>query len=167
MAEISVPACPIPIHQTKLTIANPQPMGMLMPQMPVPFMNSQPMAMVITPVRVKAIAKPTNQPKEVGRVRTMELILSVTEPKVCPGPRTGVSRRICGESIGGWPALMRSPIQGSDCARLQDSWYAGAHSIPPGLCNFAVGRAAWRLGYWGRWHYRKRWLGRGKLVRRL
>src|SRR6266536_4338181 len=29
IAEIRVPAWPIPIHQTKLTIANPQPAGML------------------------------------------------------------------------------------------------------------------------------------------
>jgi hypothetical protein len=39
MAEMSVPACPIPIHHTKLTIAKPHPMGMLMPQMPVPLIN--------------------------------------------------------------------------------------------------------------------------------
>ena len=39
MAEISVPAWPIPIHQTKLTMANPQPTGMLMPQMPTPLTN--------------------------------------------------------------------------------------------------------------------------------
>ncbi len=37
MAEISVPACPIPIHHTKLTMANPQPMGMVTPQMPDSF----------------------------------------------------------------------------------------------------------------------------------
>ena len=36
MAEISVPACPMPIHQTKLTMSKPQPTGMLTPQMPVP-----------------------------------------------------------------------------------------------------------------------------------
>ena len=29
MAEISVPAWPMPIHQTKLTIANPQPIGIV------------------------------------------------------------------------------------------------------------------------------------------
>ena len=40
MAEISVPAWPMPIHQTKLTIAKPQPTGMLMPQMPMPLTNS-------------------------------------------------------------------------------------------------------------------------------
>ncbi len=39
MAEISVPAWPIPIHQTKLVIAKAQAMGMLMPQMPTPKAN--------------------------------------------------------------------------------------------------------------------------------
>src|SRR5579875_2968435 len=34
IAEISVPAWPIPIHHTKLTIANPQPTGILTAQMP-------------------------------------------------------------------------------------------------------------------------------------
>ena len=37
IAEISVPAWPMPIHHTKLMIAKPQPTGMLMPQMPTPF----------------------------------------------------------------------------------------------------------------------------------
>ena len=37
MAEISVPAWPIPIHQTKLTIAKPQATGMTMPQTPTPL----------------------------------------------------------------------------------------------------------------------------------
>ena len=70
----------MPIHQTKLTIAKPQPMGMLMPQMPVPLTTSQPIATVIMPMRLKAIKNPTYQPREVGRVRTIALILSVTEP---------------------------------------------------------------------------------------
>ena len=35
MAEISVPAWPMPIHQTKLTMSKPQPTGTLMPQMPI------------------------------------------------------------------------------------------------------------------------------------
>src|ERR1700723_2621473 len=41
MAEISVPAWPIPIHHTKLTMAKPHPTGMSRPQMPTPFRNSQ------------------------------------------------------------------------------------------------------------------------------
>ena len=36
MAEIKVPACPIPIHQTKLVMAKPQATGMSIPQMPTP-----------------------------------------------------------------------------------------------------------------------------------
>ena len=39
MAEISVPAWPMPIHHTKLTIAKPHATGMLMPQMPTPLMS--------------------------------------------------------------------------------------------------------------------------------
>ncbi len=41
MAEISVPAWPIPIHQTKLMMAKPQATGCEMAQMPTPFRNSQ------------------------------------------------------------------------------------------------------------------------------
>ena len=41
IAEISVPACPMPIHQTKLTMAKPQPTGMLTPQMPVPLTSNR------------------------------------------------------------------------------------------------------------------------------
>ena len=37
IAEISVPAWPMPIHQTKLMIAKPQATGMLLPQMPMPI----------------------------------------------------------------------------------------------------------------------------------
>ena len=37
IAEISVPAWPMPIHQTKLMMANPQATGTLLPQMPTPL----------------------------------------------------------------------------------------------------------------------------------
>ena len=39
MAEISVPAWPIPIHQTMLTIVNPQGTGTFTPQIPMPTAN--------------------------------------------------------------------------------------------------------------------------------
>ena len=39
IAEISVPAWPIPIHQTKLMMSKPQPTGMLMPQIPIPVVS--------------------------------------------------------------------------------------------------------------------------------
>ena len=37
IAEISVPAWPMPIHQTKLMMSNAQPTGTLLPQMPIPL----------------------------------------------------------------------------------------------------------------------------------
>src|SRR5579884_237454 len=37
MAEIRVPAWPIPIHHTKLTMAKPHADGIVMPQMPTPL----------------------------------------------------------------------------------------------------------------------------------
>ena len=40
MAEISVPAWPIPIHHTKFVIANPHITGVRMPQIPTPLANS-------------------------------------------------------------------------------------------------------------------------------
>src|ERR1700730_3547789 len=39
MAEISVPAWPMPIHQTKLTMPKAQATGMLLPQTPMPFVT--------------------------------------------------------------------------------------------------------------------------------
>jgi hypothetical protein len=79
IAEISVPAWPMPIHHTKLTMAKPQATGTLMPQMPTPRMKSQVTATMKTISRAKEIAKPTNQATGVRRVSTIELILSVTE----------------------------------------------------------------------------------------
>jgi hypothetical protein len=39
IAEISVPAWPMPIHQTKLMMSNAQPTGMLLPQTPMPLIS--------------------------------------------------------------------------------------------------------------------------------
>jgi len=39
MAEMSVPAWPIPIQNTKLTIPNAQPTGTLLPHVPMPCMT--------------------------------------------------------------------------------------------------------------------------------
>jgi len=76
-AEISVPACPIPIHQTKLTMANPQAMGILIPQRPTPITSSAPIAIFKIMKKVKATANPNHHPRLVFCSRTMELILSV------------------------------------------------------------------------------------------
>src|SRR5699024_12703433 len=44
IAEIRVPAWPIPTHHTKLTIAQPQPTGLLSPHNPIPSQTRYPIA---------------------------------------------------------------------------------------------------------------------------
>jgi hypothetical protein len=39
IAEINVPAWPMPIHQTKFVMSKAHPTGMLLPQMPIPFVT--------------------------------------------------------------------------------------------------------------------------------
>jgi hypothetical protein len=53
---MNVPAWPMPIHQTKFTIANPHATGILTPQTPTPFSNSQPIAKFSN--RSKTMANP-------------------------------------------------------------------------------------------------------------
>ena len=78
MAEIKVPAWPIPIHHTKLTMAKPHPLGIWRPQIPVPFMNRYPMATFSRFTKPKAISRPNTQLNEVRLVSTTLLIFSVT-----------------------------------------------------------------------------------------
>src|SRR4051794_12856517 len=89
MAEISVPAWPMPIHQTKLMIAKPQPTGQLTPQMPTPLRNSQVTAVRKTISSEKAAAKPSSHHFGVCLRRMTSLILSVTVPALWPGPTIG------------------------------------------------------------------------------
>lgn len=58
IAEISVPACPIPIHQTKLIMSKPQPTGTLTPQMPIPLYSKEPMVSTMTPSNPNPNAAP-------------------------------------------------------------------------------------------------------------
>src|ERR1035437_3012442 len=89
MAEISVPAWPMLIHHTKLTMANPQPMGMLMPHIHVPLMNRYPRAIISTFIIENTMRKTRMHRNEMGRLSTMLLIFSVMVEKVWPGAITG------------------------------------------------------------------------------
>ncbi len=82
MAEIRVPAWPIPIHQTKLMMAKPQATGWVMPQMPTPLRKSQVTAIITSVATLEASRKPPNQPSGVCEVRTIREIFSVTDLKV-------------------------------------------------------------------------------------
>src|SRR5438034_193261 len=61
MAEMSVPAWPMPIHQTKLTIANPHPTGILIPQTPTPMVSKYAVPNSKTKTRMKESPNPTYQ----------------------------------------------------------------------------------------------------------
>src|SRR6266550_5539137 len=106
MAEMSVPAWPMPIHQTKLTIANPHPTGILIPQTPTPMVSRYAVPNSKTKTRMKEIPNPTYQNRGVRCVSTMALILSVTDANVWPGSMTGTVASIsedlfnCSDSIG-------------------------------------------------------------------
>src|ERR1019366_4306249 len=91
IAEISVPAWPMPIHQTKLMMANPHATGMVMPQMPTPTRNSQHTAVSSSVATAPPTPNKANQPSGVCGVSTMREIFSVTDLKVCPGAITRYS----------------------------------------------------------------------------
>ena len=74
MAEINVPAWPIPIHQTKLTIANPQAIGTFIPQIPIPRTSKYASANIITMKPIKPTPNMTNHSSGVLRVSTTPLI---------------------------------------------------------------------------------------------
>src|SRR5665213_1401798 len=82
MAEIRVPACPMPIHHTKLTMANPHATGMSIPHTPTPRTNSHVTAIMRRFTSRKANANPMNICRGVFRngLNTTPPISSVTEP---------------------------------------------------------------------------------------
>src|ERR1017187_3141502 len=88
IAEISVPAWPMPIHQTKLMMAKPQATGWVMAQMPVPLRNSHVTATSNMVAPAPATPNRASQPSGVCGVSTMRDIFSVTDRKVCPGAMT-------------------------------------------------------------------------------
>src|SRR5579864_2587655 len=88
MAEISVPAWPMPIHQTKLMIGNAQPIGMFVPQMPMPFRNRYETATTRTFTSRKPTSAKANHAIGVFLVRTIPVSLSAIVRYVCPGPMT-------------------------------------------------------------------------------
>ncbi len=95
IAEISVPAWPMPIHQTKLMIAKPQATGMLMPQMPTPRADQlghrRPCSMLSEPERDQRSRRTSRC--VIRRVSTMRDDLVGDRSKACVRP-DGASRAI-------------------------------------------------------------------------
>ena len=82
MAEISVPAWPIPIHHTKFVMANPHITGVRMPQMPTPLAIRTTTDHKNTNSSENPTPKPAIQKSGVFLVSTTVAIWSVTVPKV-------------------------------------------------------------------------------------
>src|SRR6185295_12219559 len=80
IAEMSVPAWPMPIHHTKLVMSKAQPTGTLLPQIPMPVTTRLASDTNSSSVSMKATPNPSHQPSDVLRDRTIALILSVTDP---------------------------------------------------------------------------------------
>src|SRR5437868_3902140 len=70
IAEISVPAWPMPIQKTKFVMSNAQPTGTFKPQMPMPSQNSQAMQKISRPSsdaeQVNAIHQPRLGERSIG-----------------------------------------------------------------------------------------------------
>src|SRR6185295_4877067 len=102
IAEINVPAWPIPIHQTKLRMSMPQATGTLTPHKPIPTNRRFVIASSINWKSANEIAKPKNHASDVLRFKTIELILSVTDANVSPGSITGEVECIGPSVYGFW-----------------------------------------------------------------
>src|SRR5579862_802090 len=116
MAEMSVPAWPMPIHHTKLMIAKPQATGCVMAQIPTPLRNSQVTATNSITARPPKIPKRASQPSGVCGVSTMREIFSVIDRKVWPGPITRNSP-VAGSTPGSWGFISRVAICSSTLGR--------------------------------------------------
>src|SRR6202789_311656 len=111
IAEISVPAWPIPIHHTKLIIANPHAPGIVTPQIPTPFRNSHVQPTTSPVATPAATISPKNHPSGVFDVSTMPAIFCVIDLKLCPGAMTAyspVTGSIIGSTIGPLVAIYAS-----------------------------------------------------------
>src|SRR5262249_16895809 len=89
IAEISVPAWPMPIHQTKLMIGNAQPTGMFVPQMPMALAKRYVTEIISAISSMKPTATNANHVSGVFFVMTTEISLLAIVVYVCPGPMIG------------------------------------------------------------------------------
>ena len=120
---MKVPACPMPIHQTKLTIAKPHATGTLTPQMPMPRANSQAIEVSRSSTSAKATRNPVHQKRGYGCCSGMSLIVRVTDSIVWPGAisassapsRGAASRELMNRLPLPGDALSRDSSSGAGC----------------------------------------------------
>ena len=112
IAEMSVPACPMPTQNTKFVMSHAQPTGWLRPQMPIPSQKSQETA---TPRRLRSARegmKKSHQPIGVAR-STGSATASVMEWK-SGARRISVGRPATGLSSSS-ASVWAKPVPRFDC----------------------------------------------------
>ena len=80
---MNVPACAIPIHQTKFTIANPHATGILIPQIPTPRTSSHETAKRRIINKTNAMVNPIHHGRGCRSCSTIEPMVSLTLSNVC------------------------------------------------------------------------------------
>src|SRR5438552_10201484 len=123
MAEISVPACPIPIQKTKLVIPQAHPTGMLFPHVPTPVEIRYPMQKSPKVAMLEVIAKATHHQRGAGCSTTPE-IRSVNQLKLRRCSTSGTRVNCCStvrviSGAVGAPSIIR--LRTVDCGlRIAD-----------------------------------------------
>ena len=139
MAEISVPAWPIPIHHTKLVMAKPHITGVRMPQMPTPLTSSNGHGQQKQQQQRRGpTAKPANQNSGVCLVSTTLGNLVGDRAEGVPGrdDLAPVPARSATTSVVRPPCVANPQSPGWDCAAGQVSGarpriQIGQHAVVP------------------------------------
>ncbi len=133
---MSVPAWPIPIQNTKLTIANPQLTGLFTPQTPTPVINRYPTIAISTAVIAHEMPKATYHARGgLGRSTTRHTI-SVTDVKSW-SPRTSGARRVGSSLVLSKTAVLILYAECPAAGRGEDGGPAGGAACVVGFRNFA------------------------------
>src|SRR5688572_10519786 len=129
IAEMSVPACPIPIQNTKFVMSHDQPTGTLRPQMPIPSQNSHETA---TPRMLRSATegmKKSHQPigvfRSIGSATASVIEWKSGERRISVGwPATGLSS----SSASVW--AKRVPRLGCEESRVCTIGHCGSQATP-------------------------------------
>src|SRR5262249_30475556 len=115
IAEISVPACPIPIQKTKFVIPHAQPTGMLFPHVPTPVEMRYPMQKSPNVAALEVMVNATHHHRGAGCSTTPE-IRSVSQLKLRRFKTSGtcaIRRSACltsSDAIGAASIMTKLPI---------------------------------------------------------
>ena len=130
IAEMSVPACPIPIQNTKFVMSHDQPTGTLSPQTPIPSQKSHETATPRRPRSAREGMKKNHQPigvrRSTGSATASVIEWKSGERRISVGwPATGLSS----SSASVW--AKRAPRLGFEESRVCTIAHCGSQAPPP------------------------------------